>query len=329
MNQDSRVIAIQKWLTHHFGHDDFSLAPASSDASFRRYFRVTLEQDHWIVMDAPPEKEDTGPFINIARFFHKHHVHVPAIIAENREQGFLLLTDFGNTPYLNQLNETTADALYHDAIDGIIAIQSCPQSEIALPAYDEALLTTEMALFPEWFLSQHFGIASPDCLKQVFDLLNDNALNQPQVIVHRDYHSRNLMITTQHNPGIIDFQDAVIGPASYDLVSLLRDSYIAWPESDIHRWVTYYLSQAKQAGIIKSNVDTAQFQYWFDLMGVQRQLKILGIFCRLYYRDNKANYMADMPQTMRYLLATTGRYDSLAELHAFLQSQPQLMQLSS
>lgn len=327
MTQDQRYSAIEKWLSAYFDHDQFQLSPASSDASFRRYFRVTTDDDSWIVMDAPPEKEDTAPFIHIARFLGAHHINVPRILAQDQTQGFLLLTDFGSTPYLTELNSDTVGPLYRDAIDALIAIQSCPPNNASLPTYDARLLRSEMQLFEDWFLTEHFGIAAPSCLAHVLDVLIDNAIAQPQSIVHRDYHSRNLMITPQHNPGIIDFQDAVIGPISYDVVSLLRDSYIAWPETQITDCLSYYLTQAKQQNLIDNAIDSVQFRRWFDLMGMQRQLKILGIFCRLYYRDNKPNYMADLAQTMTYLKTVSAQYDEFADFHTFLHTHPQLMTL--
>lgn len=319
---DHRLEAIKDWLLTVLDNPAFTIAPASADASFRRYFRVQLEQQSWIVMDAPPEKEDVGPFTRIAEYFVQNNIHVPEILARDDEQGFLLLTDFGSTPYLDKLAPENADQLYREAIEGIIAIQTCPTDDFALPSYDPALLRTELMLFPEWFLGKHLGIPVPDFLAEVFDLLITAALSQPQVIVHRDYHSRNLMVTEQRNPGIIDFQDAVIGAASYDLVSLLKDSYIAWPEQQVLSWVGYYFQQAQQQGIMRSDTEFEQFCYWFDLMGIQRQLKILGIFCRLNYRDGKPNYMADLPQTMQYLRATCARYTALAELSDFLTQLP-------
>jgi len=327
MSEDHRLFAINTWVESILGTDSFTIAPASSDASFRRYFRVTLAESSWVVMDAPPEKEDTSPFIKIAQFLDLNQVHVPEIIAQDAEQGFLMLTDLGSTPYLKELNSNTADQLYRDAITGIVSMQRCDISELSLAHYSEQLLREELDLFPYWFLEQHFNIAPPSCLQSVFELLIDNALSQPQVFVHRDYHSRNLMITPTNNPGIIDFQDAVIGPITYDLVSLLKDSYIAWPEEKLVQWQQLYFSLAQEHKLIDSKTEFNAFQRWFDLMGLQRQLKILGIFCRLHYRDNKPNYMADLPQTIAYVRDVCARYDELAALNTFINQQPQLNRL--
>jgi len=275
------------------------------------------------VMDAPPEKEDITPFIKIAQFLDLNQINVPEIIAQDESQGFLLLTDLGSTPYLKQLDVDTADGLYQDAINSLLSIQKCNTSSITLPYYSKELLNNELNLFSYWFLERHFNLQTPECLDSIFELLIDNALSQPQVIVHRDYHSRNLMITPDNNPGIIDFQDAVIGPVTYDLVSLLRDSYIAWPENTLKQWQQIYLESAQQASIIETSVSFEQFQRWFDLMGLQRQLKILGIFCRLNYRDNKANYMADLPQTMTYVRDVCQRYEELNDFNAFISNQAQ------
>jgi len=324
---DSRLEAIKSWLTAVLDSENFTLAPASSDASFRRYFRVSAAKESWIVMDAPPEKEDTGPFIKIGQFLDSQHVHVPKIIAQESDAGFLLLSDLGSQPYLNALNNDSADNLYHDALTSLIDIQCCDPNPIALPQYDRALLQQELDLFPKWFLSQHFDIAAPAHLQATFDLLIDNALSQPQVIVHRDYHSRNLMVVPENNPGIIDFQDAVIGPITYDLVSLLRDCYIAWPQTKIDAWVQQYFNLAQQRGLL-TGCDLMTFTQWFDLMGLQRHLKVLGIFCRLHYRDDKPNYMHDLPQTLTYVRQVCRRYDMLSDLSDFLSTSDKIVALS-
>lgn len=323
---DSRLAAIKVWVASILGSDNFTIAPASSDASFRRYFRVSTGQASWIVMDAPPEKEDTGPFIKIGQFLDLQQIHVPEIIAQEQQAGFLLLSDLGKQPYLDVLNSDTADALYGDAFISLIKLQSCDTDTIVLPNYNRTLLQQELDLFPQWFLSKHFDITVPDHLQTTFDLLIDNALSQPQVIVHRDYHSRNLMVVADKNPGVIDFQDAVIGPISYDLVSLLRDCYIAWPQTKIDAWVQDYFKLAQQRGLL-ADCDLATFIRWFDLMGLQRHLKVLGIFCRLNYRDQKPNYMNDLPQTLAYVMQVCDRYDNLRDLGQFLSSSDKIVAL--
>lgn len=323
-NTDPRLWQINEWLTAVLPYGEFSLEVASSDASFRRYFRVRQHEHSHIVMDAPPEHEDIVTFVTIAEFLARFDIHVPRIFAKNLEQGFLLLTDLGSTSYLSQLNENTADSLYQAAIDEIIKMQAAPAAEIELPAYDADKLQAEMDLFPQWFLGKHLSLSAPDCLNDVFALLIDNAKSQPQYFVHRDYHSRNLMLGDNNEVGVIDFQDAVIGPASYDLVSLLRDCYIEWPQSRLDWWLDYYFTQAQAHGLL-AGVDKARFQRWFDLMGLQRHLKVLGIFCRLNYRDGKAAYMGDLPLTLRYVLQVTKRYPELAALHRYLTQTPEIM----
>lgn len=323
---DHRLLAIKDWLNEVLPERALTIEPASSDASFRRYFRVCSGNQSWIVMDAPPDKEGIQPFVNIARFLSQHGLHAPDIIAEHHEQGFLLLSDLGKTPYLDALNDDSADDLYGDAINSLIHMQSLATDSISLPRYDAALLRQELELFPEWFLTRHLQIETPDFIEPLFDTLIESALNQPQVIVHRDYHSRNLMVFDGNNPGIIDFQDAVIGPISYDLVSLLRDCYIAWPEDKVQQWVQCYFDRAQQQGLLNgTSFDT--FLRWFDLMGVQRHLKVLGIFCRLNYRDNKPHYLAGLPQTFRYTLAVSQRYEALEPLADFLATTAECQHL--
>tara|TARA_R110002111_G_scaffold37211_8_gene71716 strand:+ start:276 stop:1259 length:984 start_codon:yes stop_codon:yes gene_type:complete len=324
MTIDTRLDAIKIWLSQYYTNDRFSIVPASSDASFRRYFRVTSHGESLIVMDAPVQYEDTKPFIKVAQFLSQHQLHVPQILAQEPEQGFLLLTDLGSRPYLDRLNNQSADTLYADAIKALIDIQLCDQQSINLPVYNRALLQQELQLFPEWFLERHLSISAPKSLQNQFELLIDNALEQPQVVVHRDYHSRNLMYSDTNNPGIIDFQDAVIGPISYDLVSLLRDCYIAWPDNKIQYWVEQYFTLAQQRGLL-TNCKPEQFIRWFDLMGLQRHIKVLGIFCRLRYRDNKTNYIADLPQTLAYVQQVCAKYDEFKDLSTFLSSQPKIM----
>ncbi|NOQ82023.1 MAG: phosphotransferase [Methylophaga sp.] len=322
-NTAARLNEIHLWLEKVLPSASYQLEVASSDASFRRYFRVTHESKTWILMDAPPEQEDTKPFIDIATYLYQQGINVPAIEAKESNAGFLLLSDFGTQAYLDELNEGSADLLYQAAIESLINIQLCPVEDNALPHYNRALLQQEMELFPQWFLEKHLNIAIPSFLQDTFDILIDNALEQPQVFVHRDYHSRNLMHTTQNSPGIIDFQDAVIGPITYDLVSLLRDCYISWPDDKLAQWIEYYFTRAQQEGLI-SEVSLEQFTRWFDLMGLQRHIKVLGIFCRLSYRDNKDNYLNDLPLTLHYVQKISRKYPEFSDLSHFLSQQDKI-----
>ena len=325
MNNDQRLQQLKHWLTQHFNSDQstesFRLTVASADASFRRYFRVHYQSSTMIAMDAPPDKENCAPFVTIAKQLFNAGIHAPEIIAEDHDQGFLLLSDLGDTQYLSVLNETSADALYKDAIDTIIHIQSVNHDK--LPAYDRALLQTEMQLFIDWFLQQHLGLTLSDQqlknLELSFECLIENALQQPQVFVHRDYHSRNLMQVNDNNPGVIDFQDAVSGAITYDLASLLKDCYISWPRQQVEKWADYYLQQAYEKNLIDRSFSLADLLLWFDLMAAQRHLKAIGIFARLNIRDKKPGYLKDIPRTFSYLIDSCERYPLLAPLKSVLQ----------
>lgn len=320
----NRLQLLEHWLHSIYPDQSFTLSPASADASFRRYFRVSLPWKTLIAMDAPPQQEDCRPFLHTASVFAKASVHVPDIVAQDLDQGFLLLSDLGATTYLQALTTApeNANQLYLDAIDALIKIQRTSEKNI-FPEYDLILLSRELALFPDWYMTQHRQIAPTDdqrnMLKAVFDLILDNNLAQPQVFVHRDYHSRNLMVTLP-NPGIIDFQDAVFGPITYDLVSLLRDAYIQWEEAQVLDWTIRYWEKARRAGL-PVTTDFSAFYRDFEWMGVQRHLKVLGIFARLYYRDQKPAYLQDMPAVMHYLRKTCERYH---ELHPLSQLLDQL-----
>lgn len=301
---------------------ELTIAPASSDASFRRYFRVEGAGDSLIAMDAPPDKEDTGPFVHVANMLIAAGVNAPRIIAADPGQGFLLLTDFGRQSYLDSLNEENVDALYADALAALQRMQSeIRTAETELPSYSEQLLLDEMALFRDWYLQQYrqqsLSESQHAVLAQAFARLVDNALLQPRVFVHRDYHSRNLMVTEDNNPGILDFQDAVYGPVSYDLVSLLRDCYIAWPRHRVECWALDYFHRLAASGLIAPQAD-ATYLRWFDWMGVQRHLKATGIFARLHLRDNKPGYLGDIPRTLSYVCEVAARYDELHGLYALL-----------
>jgi aminoglycoside/choline kinase family phosphotransferase len=321
---DPRLWQVNEWLTAILPYSEFNLEVASSDASFRRYFRVHQHDHSRIVMDAPPEHEDIDSFVRIAEFLSRTGTHVPRIFAKNLEQGFLLLSDLGNTSYLSALNEQSADALYRAAIDEIIKMQLAPTADIELASYDDEKLLAELRLFPDWFIQKHLSLTPPPELNAVFELLIANASKQPQYFVHRDYHSRNLMLGADNEVGVIDFQDAVIGPVTYDLVSLLRDCYIEWPQNKLDNWLNYYFEQAVENQLLTDD-NRSEFIRWFDLMGLQRHLKVLGIFCRLNYRDGKAGYMNDLPLTLKYVLQVTARYPELAHLHQYLTQSPEVM----
>ncbi len=320
-----RIQAIETWLKASQGLTDFELRPASSDASFRRYFRISYDDQSLIVMDAPPDKEDSQAFIHVSGLLAKLGLNVPEVLAVDAGQGFLLLTDLGSRCYLDELNVDSVERLYGDALSALLVMQACgPQhhaGETPLPPYDAALLHQEMQLFRQWFLDQQLktpaNTAQNDMLDEVFALLTASALEQPQVMVHRDYHSRNLMVRDSNNPGILDFQDAVIGPVTYDLVSLLRDCYVAWPDERVQDWVLGYHELATQSGVLRGHAE-AQFLRWFDLMGIQRHLKATGIFARLNMRDNKPGFLKDIPRTLGYVLAVSGRYPELAAFHEYL-----------
>ena len=305
------------------GTDAFDMTPASNDASFRRYFRATLQDRSYVAMDAPPDREDCEPFVRIARAMHEVGLHVPEIHAEDHEQGFLLLDDLGTQSYLDSLDQYSVDSLYADAIESLLILQGSDILErIDLPPYDEALLMQEMGLFRDWYLGTHLGIdlsqEQANDLQQVFELLAASALEQPTVCVHRDYHSRNLMVVDEDNPGIIDFQDAVVGPITYDLVSLLRDCYIEWPRTLVESWAMQFYEELIEAGVISKD-SRGNFLRWFDLMGVQRHLKATGIFARLNHRDGKPGYLNDIPRTLGYVKEVAGRYDELSSLAKLLE----------
>jgi len=319
-----RLERLKHWLENELNFSEYNLNPASTDASFRHYFRITHEGESWIVMDAPPEKEDSRPFIKVAKLFLDAGLNVPEVIDTDLEQGYLLLSDLGSRPYLAALNESSAGRLYSDALGALVAIQACHPETGSLPRYDRKLLLAEQELFREWLLERHLGTtltaAQSALCDSVFEWLADNALEQPQVCVHRDYHSRNLMVTARNNPGILDFQDAVIGAVTYDLVSLLRDCYIAWPRERVEDWALGYQELALQSGILREeHEDPAQFLRWFDLMGMQRHLKAAGIFARLNHRDGKPGYLADIPRTLGYVTEVACRHDELAAFGEFVQ----------
>ena len=325
MNQpiiDHRTTSLSHWVKEKLNIEQMELSVASADASFRRYFRIRHNGQSWIAMDAPPDKEDIKPFIKVATAFHSINVNVPEIFAYDLAQGFMLIEDFGHQCYQDLLTAANAEKLYADAMKALLELQTHTKpTDVTFPPYDNALLMREMQLFIDWFLIKHLAIdidsIQQSILTNTFEELAANALAQPQLWVHRDYHSRNLMVIDEDNPGIIDFQDAVVGAVTYDLVSLLRDCYIAWPLAQVESWVMSYLSQLQARGIC-SQVDEAQFMKWFDLMGMQRHLKAIGIFSRLNYRDGKAGYLADIPRTLNYVRYVATKYPEFEDFHRLL-----------
>jgi aminoglycoside/choline kinase family phosphotransferase len=320
MIADLRTIAMLDWLENDLLLTINSCAVASSDASFRRYFRVNTPEASFIIMDAPPEKEQLEPFIRIADLMANAQLHVPTIFQQNVVDGFLLLEDLGSENLLNKLNSHNANSLYQPAFDSLFNLQT--KTSLAnsnLPRYDQALLERELGIFEEWFLGQYLDIEIPDTVWQtVRTVLINSALEQPITCVHRDYHSRNLMVLDDNRLGVIDFQDAVIGPITYDLVSLLRDCYIDWEVEQVERWMTAYYQRLQQAELI--HCELSQFKRWFNLMGMQRHLKAIGIFSRLNFRDNKPDYLNDIPRTLNYVTTQAAAYPELAEFSAFLNS---------
>jgi len=321
-----RLEALKRWLETELSFRDYTLTPASSDASFRRYFRITHDGASYIVMDAPPDREDTRPFITVSKLFADVGLNVPEVIDADPGQGYLLLTDLGSRPYLEALDAGSVERLYGDALGALAGIQTCRPAAGLLPDYDRGLPLREMELFREWLLGRHLGLsltaAESAQLDVVFAGLADSALAQPRVCVHRDYHSRNLMVTRRNNPGILDFQDAVMGPVTYDLVSLLRDCYIRWPRARVEDWALGYQELALQSGILREEHESPeQFLRWFDLMGVQRHLKAAGIFARLYHRDGKPGYLADIPRTLGYVTEVAADYPGLAGFGSYIEQQ--------
>lgn len=320
-NSDLRALALIEWLKGTLDLDIDGITPASSDASFRRYFRVQHAQGCHVVMDAPPDKETTEPFVRIAALFEKIGLHVPHVHQQQKEQGFLLLEDLGQQCLFDILDDDNVDDLYLRALDSLLHLQTRLDAEhCGLPRYDQALLARELGIFYDWFLEKLLGVVPPMALRESLDaLLIESALQQPMVCVHRDYHSRNLMWMGDALPGIIDFQDAVVGPVTYDLVSLLRDCYLAWPEQRVLNWCRDYYLRLVDAGLVQ--VDFIVFRRWFDWMGLQRHLKAIGIFSRLHLRDNKSGYLADIPRTLAYVIAVCRLYPELAAFEAFLKHQ--------
>ena len=321
---------LRAFVAAHLAHDRFTVTPASADASFRSYWRIRAGEETWVAMDAPPDKENIAPWLDIGARLHAAGLHTPQVHAVDHARGFILMEDLGNRTYLPELNPDTADALYGDALDALLTMQT-RVSPYGLPAFDETFLTMELELMPTWFLERHLGY-TPSCeewdvIEPAFRLIIDAARAQPQVFMHRDFHSRNLMIAERDSPGmiapgllspgIIDFQGAVLGPIAYDLASLLRDCYIAWPVEQVDAWVEHYRQRLVDAGATAAG--GAQFRRWFDLTGLQRHIKVLGLFCRLNYRDGKAAYLNDLPLVLDYVLSVAKLYPELETFAALIE----------
>lgn len=328
---DTRYEHALQWVQTIDHLSKATLSPASADASFRRYFRVDGTLGSYILMDAPPDKEDSSAFISIAKALSKLDVHAPEVFEADLAKGFLLIEDLGNRTYLDELNNN-ADALYTAALEALLKIQSGANSDqpLRLNDYDATRLQDEMNLFEQWFVKRHLDIEldfkALEILHKTQAFLIDACLTQPQVWVHRDYHSRNLMITEERSPGVIDFQDMVTGPIAYDLASLFKDCYIAWPRSQQLNWLNKYYQLAQQgAGIAAFSFD--DLIRWYDLTGMQRHLKVLGIFCRLHYRDGKDHYLNDLPLVAHYILEVLDLYPELATFDA--QFRPIIMRAIS
>lgn len=317
----NKLNTLKTWLETGCALRHFKLQPLRNEASFRQYFRIEMQNGNYIVMFAPPDKEDITAFIAIAKNFSTQGIHTPKIFNYDLEQGFVLLSDLGNALYFNLLNIETADDLYTRALAVIPQIQSCEPklgNNMPLGLFDEKFIRTELKLFSDWFLQKHLKFdINPQfnsALEKVFQLLVTSALEQPHACVHRDYHSRNLLLVNKEKVGVLDFQDAIYGPITYDAVSLLRDAYIDWPETKVQQWALNFRDMLTS----KAAFSEEQFICWFDLMGVQRHLKVLGIFARLCYRDNKPHYLFSTARLLRYLQQVSEKYPELFVLKNLL-----------
>jgi N-acetylmuramate 1-kinase len=326
LETDARLALIDGWLSRELRLPVARIEPASSDASFRRYFRVFSGAASYVVMDAPPDKEDVRPYLKVSGMLEALGAHVPHVHEADVARGLLLLEDLGTTLYLERLRAGgDPGRLYGEALDALAMIQvRAAAAPLQLAPYDHVALAREMALMPEWFLQRHLSLtlsaAETALIAESCEFLIREALAQPRVFVHRDYHARNLMVVGERNPGIIDFQDALAGPVAYDLVSLLKDCYIAWPRERVVGWVGAFRARLREKGA-EAGANEAEFLRWFDLIGVQRHLKVLGIFCRLWYRDGKAGYLPDLPRTLDYVREASALYPELAALAAFIEER--------
>jgi aminoglycoside/choline kinase family phosphotransferase len=324
MTNTPSLVAREQLLTHWVAQQVsaeesvIQLKPIANDAGFRRYFRFATPS-HWLAVDAPPQTEDSRQFVALARYLNAQGISTPKIMAVDEKEGLLLVEDFGDELLHHQLTIESADKFYHQTFKTLLKLQACPDDQALIPRYDQVLLQRELLIFSEWFVSEllkySLNAEEKSLLEEVFSLLETTALNQPQTLVHRDFHSRNLLIRDNENLGVIDFQGALWGACTYDLVSLLRDCYIRWPADKVKTWALSYRHEAIQAGLLASSIDEVQFLRWFDLVGLQRHIKVLGIFARLHLRDNKAHYLQDLPLVIRYTLEVAQNYP---ELHGFV-----------
>jgi aminoglycoside/choline kinase family phosphotransferase len=320
MDANDRSAQRLAFLHAHLPDPDPRIAPASADASFRSYWRVQTATSTLILMDAPPDREPVAPWLDIGARLRAAGVHAPEVFAADAARGFVLMEDLGTRTYLPELNAASADALYADAFDALFAMQSRVDAA-DLPRFDATRTIPEMELLGDWFLRRHLGY-TPGCdewdvIELAFRRIANTLDAQPRRFMHRDYHSRNLMIAERDNPSVIDFQGAMLGPITYDLASLLRDCYIAWPAERVAAWVEAYRQRLTAAGII--DVDGSRFRLWFDLAGMQRHIKVLGLFCRLNYRDGKPGYLADLPRVFAYVVEVAGRHLEFADFSTLLQ----------
>ena len=317
-----RSAARLAWARSVLDAPGLALEPASSDASFRSYWRARHGGIGWIVMDSPPALEDPRPWLAIGERLAAAGLHVPAVRAKDLDQGFLLIEDLGNRLYLSELDEGNADLLYGEAMDALLRMQTRMDWR-DLPPFDRDVLVRGLEVMPEWFLTRHLG-HTPSCeewdvLEAAFSLIIRNAMEQPRCFVHRDYHSRNLLVVDENSPGVLDFQGALGGPITYDLASLLRDAYVVWPRERVEGWVESYRQRLLSAGVIDDAVDAARFLRWFDLTGLHRHVRVLGQFYRLWYRDGKPGYLADVPTVYHYVISVARRYPELADFAALLE----------
>lgn len=314
MTGSDRQLALSQFVAAALKPRAFALAPASADASFRSYWRVRAGTSSWIVMDAPPPQEDVEPWLDIDARLRIAGLHAPEVHAADVDQGFVLMEDLGNRTYLPELDESSVDVLYGAALEALLRMQR-EVPVYGLPVFDATRTIPEMELLGPWFLERHLGFAPNfadwDVIENAFRLIAGAADEQPRAFMHRDYHSRNLLVAEVNSPAIIDFQGAMFGPITYDLASLLRDCYIAWPAERIDAWVEAYRRRLDAEGIV--SVDAAQFRRWFDSIGLQRHVKVLGLFCRLCYRDGKAGYLADLPRVLDYVLGVARGYPALLD----------------
>ncbi len=331
MPADPRLAELAQWIHQLGGFKPDTLRTASADASFRRYFRLLRDDgSSWIVMDAPPGKEDLATYLSVTALLQDCDVHVPRVLAADTGRGFALLEDLGDVHMLTALGRgADADVLYAQALDELARLQLNGEAGAQrLPPYDRAVLLREMQLLPDWYCARHLQLtldaAEQALLAQTFDWLAAEALAQPQVFVHRDYHSRNLMVLQQRSPGVIDFQDALRGPVGYDLASILKDCYVEWPRARVEAWLDGYrdrLIAAGSRGTALAGSSPGQFLRWFDLIGLQRHLKVLGIFARLCWRDGKTGYLADLPRTLGYVQSAARLYPELAAFGEFVDTR--------